>query len=59
MPNILDVRCPGRILARASQNTKHMFVWVQHTIQETQFLQAVIWPVFSIPGVSLRQCGEF
>lgn len=54
MANIFCARCPSRILARPPQNTKHMFVQVQHTLREPQFLQAVIWAVFGIPGVSLR-----
>lgn len=59
MPSIFHARCHSRILARAPQNTKHIFVFIQHTVQEIRFLQSVMWAEFSIPGFSLGEWGEF
>lgn len=55
MPSIFYARCHSRVLARAPQNTKHVFVYIQHTLQQTLFLQSVTWAVFNIPGVSLGE----
>lgn len=43
----------------APHNTKHIFLFIQHTLEEIQFLQSVMWAEFSIPGLSPGEWGEF